>query len=183
MAKVVLVAGGARSGKSEYARRMAETFPAPRVFVATGAVVDDEMRERVRKHREARAGRNWETIEETENLETVLRGARRFNVLLVDCLTLWIGNVMHAATGAGKTVGEEEIARRCRDLLGVCAGLSGTVVFVTGEVGMGVVPEHPVSRRFRDLLGTCNRIMAEGANEATLVVCGLPLHLKKGGPE
>ncbi|MBI5419724.1 MAG: bifunctional adenosylcobinamide kinase/adenosylcobinamide-phosphate guanylyltransferase [Deltaproteobacteria bacterium] len=183
MGRVVLVTGGARSGKSGYARRLAEGIPSPRAFIATGTPFDEETRERIRKHRAERRNAGWETIEEPVDLAGALQDAQGCNVLLVDCLTMWINNLVYGAQVAGREAGEEEIVRRCRELLAVCRGLSGTVVFVTGEVGMGIVPENPVSRNFRDLLGRCGQIMAEGADEVTLLVCGLPLSLKGKGAE
>ena len=177
MGRVVLVTGGARSGKSEYARRHAESLPSPRVFVATCPVLDGEMDERIRKHREARGDGRWETIEEPMNLAKVVQEAREANVLLVDCLTLWVNNLLFEAQTAAGDLGEEEMARRCGEILAVCRAHAGMVIFVTGEVGMGIVPESPVSRRFRDLLGRCNQVMAGGADDVILMVCGLPLQL------
>lgn len=178
MARVTLITGGARSGKSEYARKAAERLPSPRAFIATASPLDGEMRERIREHGEERRDGRWETIEEPVDLAGALRRGRGFNVLLVDCLTMWVNNLVFEAQAAGGRVGEEEIGRRCAELLDVCADLPGTVFFVTGEVGMGIVPENAVSRNFRDLLGRCGQTMAAGADEVTLVVCGLPLRLK-----
>ena len=183
MGRIVLVTGGARSGKSEYARRHAEGLPSPRVFVATCPAIDGEMDERIRKHREARRDAGWETIEEPLDLARAVREARGAGVLLVDCLTLWVGNLLYEAQSLFRDVGEEEVARRCGETLAACRARAGGTIFVTGEVGMGVVPEEPMSRKFRDLLGRCNQVMAEGADETILVVCGLPLKLKGRGME
>ncbi len=181
MAQVILVTGGSRSGKSAYAQKIAEALPGPRAFVATCPMVDDEMRERIRKHQLERQAANWKTLEETVDLTGALRGAREsFKVVLVDCLTLWINNLMYEAQVDGRDITEDDIAHRCRELLAVCAELSDTVIFVTNEVGMGIVPDNPASRLYRDLAGRCNQIMAAGADTVTLVSCGLPLHLKQG---
>jgi adenosylcobinamide kinase/adenosylcobinamide-phosphate guanylyltransferase len=181
MARVILVTGGSRSGKSSYAQRIGEGLDGPRAFVATCPVLDDEMAERVRKHQLERQSSDWKTLEETVDLAGALRGARdSYKVVLVDCLSLWINNLMHEAQVEGEGLTEDDIAHRCRELLDACDELSGTVIFVTNEVGMGIVPDNPASRLFRDLAGRCNQAMAAGADKVTLVSCGLPLHLKKG---
>lgn len=183
MGRIVLVTGGARSGKSEYARRHAERLPSPRVFVATCPAVDGEMDERIRKHRQARRDGGWETIEEPLDLARAVRESGDAGVLLVDCLTLWVNNLLYEAQSASRDVVEAEVARRCGEILAACRARAGETVFVTGEVGMGIVPEEPVSRKFRDLLGRCNQVMAEGADDTIFVVCGLPLKLKGRGVE
>lgn len=180
MARIVLVTGGARSGKSAYALKTAHSLPGPRAFVATCPVIDAEMEQRVRKHRQARCRAGWHTIEETTDLARVLRNAREYRVLLVDCLTLWINNLMHEAAQSGQEVDEEAIAERTRQLIDACAERAGTVLFVANEVGMGIVPENAAARRYRDLAGRCSQIMAEGADVVTLVVCGIPVTLRQG---
>jgi adenosylcobinamide kinase/adenosylcobinamide-phosphate guanylyltransferase len=176
--KHVLITGGSRSGKSVYAQSLAEALPAPRVFVATCPVLDEETRERVRRHQAARAGRGWETIEEQMDLEGALQRAGHAGVVLVDCLTLWINNLMYHAGQQGRDLTEDGIALRSRGLLAVCAAHPGTVIFVTNEVGMSIVPENAVCRRFRDLAGRCNQVIAADAGAVALLVCGLPLLLK-----
>lgn len=141
-------------------------------------MIDEEMRERVRKHQEAREKSQWTVVEETADLSGALQAAGKNQVLLVDCLTLWINNLLYMAKEKGEDLTEEFIAGKCREILRVCAGLSGTIIFVTNEVGMGIVPENPLSRCYRDLVGRCNQIMAEGADTVIFVVSGLPLHLK-----
>lgn len=179
MARVILVTGGSRSGKSDFARRTAEALPGKRAFVATCPVTDEEMALRIQKHREERSLSNWETIEEPVNIADVLRKAPEFDVFIVDCLTLWINNLLYEAAQKGRNLTEDEIARMCRDLLEACSEISGTVIFVTNELGSGIVPESPVARLYRDLVGRCNQIIAREADNVTMVACGLPFNLKE----
>lgn len=179
MAEVILITGGSRSGKSAYAQKIAETLTGPRLFVATCPLIDDEMRERIRKHQKKRQASDWQTIEETVDLAGAVSGGRDYQVMLVDCLTLWVNNLMHEAQREGRDITEEDISHLCRELLAVCAELNSTVIFVTNEVGMGIVPDNPTSRKYRDLAGRCNQIIASGADTVTIVTCGLPLHLKQ----
>ena len=178
MARVILVTGGSRSGKSRHALTLAESLPGPRAFVATCPPLDDEMRERIRKHRAARRDAAWQTIEEPTDLARVLGASAEFEVVLVDCLTLWVGNLMHEADERGEQMGEDEIEQCCRAVLEACAKRSGAVLFVTNEVGMGIVPENALARRFRDLAGRCNQMVAAAADEVILMVCGIPQPLK-----
>jgi adenosylcobinamide kinase/adenosylcobinamide-phosphate guanylyltransferase len=178
VARIVLVTGGCRSGKSVHAQRLAEDLPGPRAFVATCPPVDDEMRARIRRHREDRDASRWHTIEEETDLAGAVRGAQGYGVVLIDCLTLWINNLMYEAEQEGREVEEAEVGRRCRDLLAACAGRPGTVILVTNEVGMGIVPGDPVSRRYRDLVGRCNQAVGVVADEVVLTVCGVPMRVK-----
>lgn len=178
MSKLILVTGGSRGGKSAHAQGLAEALPGPRAFVATCPVIDPEMRERIRRHQLARTSRGWRTIEEPLDLEAAFREARPEPVVLVDCLTLWVNNVMHEAGERGKTVSEAAMARRCKPVLEAARAHGGTVIFVTNEVGMGLVPENPLGRRFRDLAGRVNQIVAAACDEVCLVVCGQPLQIK-----
>lgn len=179
MSRIALVTGGARSGKSAWAQRKAEEWNPPRVYIATCAPQDEEMRARVERHQEMRGGRGWATIEEPIDLAGALqRAAREYPVALVDCLTVWIANCMHEAAQAGTLLSEETVAENCLRVVEAARGFSLAAVFVTGETGLGVVPDNPVARRFRDLLGVCNQTIAAHADEATLLVCGQPLRIK-----
>ncbi|MSS73021.1 MAG: bifunctional adenosylcobinamide kinase/adenosylcobinamide-phosphate guanylyltransferase [Candidatus Latescibacteria bacterium] len=178
MARIVLVTGGCRSGKSAHAQKMAEDLPGRRAFVATCPPLDDEMRARIRRHREARQGSRWQTIEEEIDLAGAVRGAGEYDVVLIDCLTLWVNNLMYEAEQEGRQVDEPEVERRCRDLLAACAERPGTVILVTNEVGMGIVPGDPVSRRYRDLVGRCNQVAGAVADAVVLLVCGVPMRVK-----
>ncbi|TSA48719.1 MAG: bifunctional adenosylcobinamide kinase/adenosylcobinamide-phosphate guanylyltransferase [Deltaproteobacteria bacterium] len=178
MAEIILITGGSRSGKSAFAQKTAEALPGPRAYIATSPVIDPEMEERIRKHREARRGKGWETIEETIDLAGVIRRSVTCRVLLVDCLTLWINNLLYEAEKRGDIFTEEAAVGRCRELIDACGAFGGTVIFVTNEVGMGIVPDNETTRRFRDIAGRCNQEIAAAADTVTLVVSGIPLSLK-----
>ncbi len=178
LGEIILVTGGSRSGKSDYARLRAEAMPGLRAFVATCPVVDDEMAERICRHQREREASQWHTIEETTNLPAFIRQNGQFRIILVDCLTLWINNLMYAAEQAGRQLSEDEFSLICGDFLQACALSEATVLLVTNEVGMGIVPSDPTSRRYRDMVGRCNQIMAQAADEVILVVCGIAIDIK-----
>jgi adenosylcobinamide kinase/adenosylcobinamide-phosphate guanylyltransferase len=178
MAEIILITGGSRSGKSAFAQKTAEALPGPRTYIATCPAIDPETEERIRKHREARRGKGWETIEETVDLAGAVRRAGACRVLLVDCLTLWINNLLYEAEKRGEIFTEEAAVGRCRELVDCCGAFGGTVIFVTNELGMGIVPDNETARRFRDIAGRCNQEIAAAANTVTLVVSGIPLSLK-----
>ncbi len=178
MARIVLVTGGSRSGKSAFAQRIAEAEPPPRLYIATsGRPQDAEMAERVRRHQAAR-GMGWRTAEVTEDLAGVLSSDRAHAVCLVDCLTLWVSNLLLAANG--HEFAEEDVVRHGQAVLNASADRSGLAVFVTNEVGMGIVPDTALGRRFRDLAGRCNQTIAAGADEVYLLVSGIPVRIKPG---
>lgn len=179
MSRIVLATGGARSGKSAWAERRAESMGARRVYIATAAPEDDEMRERIQRHQTLRAGHGWDTIEEPLELAGALsRASADYPVALVDCLTVWIANRMYEAEQAGREVTEECVTEDALCVARAASSVPGGVVFVSGEVGLGIVPDNAAARRFRDLLGVCNQIIAGYADEVTLLVCGQPLRIK-----
>jgi len=178
MGKLILVTGGSRGGKSAYAQQLAEALPGPRAFVATCPVIDPEMSDRILRHQQARSSRDWTTVEEPLDLAWAFERAKDAPVVLLDCLTLWVNNVMYQTEQIGNTVSETEIAELCVPVLKAARAHGGTCIFVTNEVGMGLVPETPLGRRFRDLAGRVNQIIAAACDEVFLVVCGQPLKIK-----
>lgn len=167
MARVSLILGGARSGKS--ARGLELVDSPPRVFVATAEALDDEMAERIRRH-QAERGADWGLAEAPLELAVAVREHAGDGVtLLVDCLTLWISNLMQA----GRDVEADTEA-----LVAVLDAAPGRVVLVSNEVGLGLVPETALGRAFRDAQGRLNRRMAATADHVEFVAAGLPLLLK-----
>jgi adenosylcobinamide kinase / adenosylcobinamide-phosphate guanylyltransferase len=180
MAKVILYTGGARSGKSSLALQRAEEIGSRKLFVATCPVIDGEMTERVERHKLERSGRGWETIEcERELAGLFPTPAEQFQVAIIDCLTLWVNNLLYHAESASATITDDVVTAACTEWLAASDAYHGTLICVTNEVGLGIVPDNPLARRYRDLVGTCNQIIAEKAKEVVLVSCGLPLYLKK----
>jgi adenosyl cobinamide kinase/adenosyl cobinamide phosphate guanylyltransferase len=168
---LTFVLGGARSGKSRYAERLIAALPPPWLYVATAEALDTEMTERIAAHR-ARRGANWRTIEAPRDLAAALSGCGNSPVL-VDCLTLWLSNIMLA---------DADVEAEMAQLETTLAATASPVVLVANEVGLGIVPEHPLGRRFRDLQGVLNQRIAVRADRVILMVAGLPLALKGNLP-
>lgn len=164
-----LVLGGARSGKSAFAEGLVEASGLSPIYLATGRALDDEMKTRIAHHQNRRGG-NWETIEEPVHLaEALAREARSDRAILVDCLTLWITNLMMA---------DADVAERGEALCAGIRDLPGVVVFVSNEVGMGIVPENRMAREFRDHAGFLHQKVAGECQHVYLMAAGLPLKLK-----
>lgn len=169
-ARVTLVLGGARSGKSRFAEGLCRAAGGRRIYVATAEAWDEEMRERVAKHKADRADDGWRTIEETKDLAGVIeREAAPGSVILVDCLTLWLTN--HLLAGS-------DIDREIEALAAAVERQPGRLVLVANEVGYGIVPENKLARAFRDYAGRLNQKLATIAGDVTLVVAGLPVAVK-----
>lgn len=179
MAELILVTGGARSGKSSLALERAEKMVGNRLFVATCPKVDPEMSERVRRHQQEREGRGWVTLEiETDLSDVFSRQNSQYEVILVDCITLWVNNIMYRHEHNTHQVDDEYIGDLCEEWLQATEHFNGTIFCVTNEVGLGIVPDNALARRYRDLVGTCNQLIAKKAKEVILVSCGIPLYLK-----
>ena len=170
---IIFVTGGARSGKSTFAQSRGESIPGRRFFLATAEAFDDEMELRIRRHREQRGDR-WDTREEAVNLGEAIRSARgAYETVLVDCLTVWMSNLMHRYreqyTAASRMV--DEFFRGLEEF-------QGTSIVVSNEVGMGIVPDNQLARDYRDRLGFLNQRAARAADEVYLLCSGIPLKIK-----
>ena len=177
MNRLTLITGGARSGKSGYAQQLAEQYGGPRVFLATSRADDPEMAARIDRHQREREGRNWRTVEEPLDPARALAGIEPEALVLIDCLTLWIANLMQRAHEQGHDLDESGIIREAERLLAAARNRLGPVIMVSNEVGLGIVPDNPLARRYRDLVGRCNQVVAAGADQVFLVSCGLALPL------
>ena len=166
---LILLIGGARSGKSELALRLAAEQSSPVVFVATAQAGDAEMAERIAVHRQERPA-DWRTIEEPLLLRDTIESVERDSCLVVDCLTLWTANAL-------ELLGAAEAEAQAGAAAAAATVRTGLAVVVTNEVGLGIVPDNPLGRSYRDLLGRVNTIWAEAADQAYLLVAGRALAL------
>ncbi|MCI4589355.1 bifunctional adenosylcobinamide kinase/adenosylcobinamide-phosphate guanylyltransferase [Sphingobium sp. BYY-5] len=165
----LFVLGGARSGKSRYAQQRAETIEGHPCFVATAQAYDDEMRRRIAQHQADRDHR-WRTVEAPVDLpEAIATLDSPDSVVLVDCLTLWLSNLL---------LMDADIPAACARLTQSVSRFSGHLILVANEVGLGIVPDNALARRFRDDAGRLNQSIAAMADEVMLVTAGLPLRLK-----
>lgn len=167
IASVTLVLGGARSGKSKHAESIITALPAPWVYVATAQALDDEMRDRISAHR-ARRGAGWKTLEVPIDLAGAIATAGRRPVL-VDCLTLWLSNLLLAGHDLAAATAALESVLEARD---------APTVLVANEVGLGIVPDNTLARDFRDQAGRLNQHLAARAGSVVFLVAGLPMRLK-----
>jgi adenosyl cobinamide kinase/adenosyl cobinamide phosphate guanylyltransferase len=168
---LVLLIGGARSGKSELALRLAREQTAPVVFLATGAAGDDEMTARIDQHRRERPP-TWQTIEEPLQLRETLETIDEKSCVIVDCLTLWAANAL-------ERLGAADAETHAGAAAATAAARSGLTIVVSNEVGLGLVPDNPLGRSYRDLLGRVNTLWANAAERTYLLVAGRPLPLMR----
>ena len=172
MKEIVFVTGGCRSGKSRFALDHANRHFKDKVFVATAEALDDEMKGRIQRHRKER-GPEWTTVEERIALPEKLASlGENHQVVLIDCLTLWITNLLVAGEG------ETEILSRAEALVAAIREIRQSVIVVSNEVGSGIVPENRMARVFRDLSGLINQKMAACADVVVFTVSGLPQVIK-----
>lgn len=167
MGKIILITGGARSGKSSFAEILAKkSGTRRRFFVATGQAFDKEMQKRIARHKKQR-GKYWKTIEEPRDVSMVLSKLHK-GVVVIDCVTLWVSN--HNG----------DIRKEIRDTLRIAKKSGFSTIIVTNEVGSGIVPENKLARRYRDTLGKVNQIIAKEADIVYLMCSGIPIQIKGG---
>jgi len=168
--RTVFVIGGARSGKSSFALEKAGSFPGKKAYIATAEPLDDEMKERIQRHKIERGG-GWETFEEPIKMVRVLKEmGTSYNSAVIDCLTLWLSNLILGAEDPEGEIGAFLSALR--------DSAHPPLFVVSNEVGMGIVPDNALSRKFRDLAGHLNRKVADIADEVYLVTAGIPVRIK-----
>jgi adenosylcobinamide kinase/adenosylcobinamide-phosphate guanylyltransferase len=171
--RVILVGGGARSGKSDLALALARRLGPRRLFLATAQPGDDEMRDRISRHRRTR-GDDFRTLEEPLAVPEVLREAVGHDVVVIDCLTLWLANLLYDGRGP------DAVLRHVEELADVLSGRRMHAIVVSNEVGLGLVPETPLGRTFRDVAGLAHQRLAALADEVYFGALGLMLRLKPG---
>ncbi len=209
--KLIFVTGGARSGKSAFALEMANSIGNKKCYLATAQALDSEMEDRITKHKTER-GDGWDCVEEPmQVVEKIQELKGRYDLILFDCLTLWLSNLMHSNPFPSPLEGEacpesRSLLRQAQDerhrrgqglkevlalegcegglkkevnsLISACKASESTVIVVSNEVGLGIVPDNALARRFRDLAGTANQLFAKAADEAYFVLSGIPMKLK-----
>jgi len=172
----ILVIGGCRSGKSSHALKLAEGMGRRRTFLATCNPMDDEMQDRVDRHRRARSP-SWETLEVPVDLaEAITTRSPLTEVLLVDCLTLWLSNLLM------QTQALERLRQRIDEVAKAVRAAPSAVVLVSNEVGAGIVPENRLARLYRDLAGWANQAVAASCNRVVWTVAGIPVTIKPPAP-
>jgi adenosylcobinamide kinase/adenosylcobinamide-phosphate guanylyltransferase len=177
MSRTIFITGGARSGKSAFAEKLVREFGAPLGYLATAQTLDSEMDDRVRRHLERR-GDQWQTIEEPIHLSQALaRCDGQYQAVLVDCITLWLSNMLLKYEQSGEDI-EARILEDVQRLKTTLHGMVTPVIIVSNEVGMGIVPENSLARLFRDIAGKTNQVLAAAADEMHVVISGIPLKLK-----
>ena len=193
MGKLILILGGARSGKSRFAGNLACKFSKKIIYIAAAQALDEEMIQRIAKHKKNRS-KNWKTIEEPKDLERIKRlltksesGVKRSlpegdKVILFECLTLWVSNFMHEDTKGlrvkGQGLREKEIIDKIKNFIKFLRKEKKTSIFVSNEVGCGIVPDNSSARDFRDIQGRVNQLVAELADEVYFVVAGIGVKIK-----
>ena len=190
--RLILILGGARSGKSAFAERLAASSGQPVAFIATATASDNEMRARIARHRASRP-RDWHTLEEPLDLASAVRQASELaDVLLLDCITLWLGNVLLQESGhpekdneaefhTASKLFDERALKEIEALLAVVKSLAPrkTLIAVTNEVGLGIVPAYPLGILYRDTLGYVNQRLAQAADRVYLMVAGIAIDIKR----
>lgn len=172
MGKIIFILGGARSGKSTYAVKLAKRLDQKIAFIATCLPLDKEMRKRIKIHKKNRPSR-WQTFEAGEDIATLLKDVGpKFNTLIIDCLTLFISGLLSIG------LDDKVIEERVNKMLEILKSKKCKSIIVSNEVGLGIVPKNRLGRRFRDLAGRINQIVAEKSDEVFFLVSGIPWRIK-----
>ena len=170
--KIYFITGGARSGKSFFAENLAKDLAGKRAYIATAQALDPEMAAKIEKHRRDRDN-VWDTYEEPLAVAELLRKlSNRYQVILLDCLTLWLSNVM------AHTDGDDAVTARSQELAAAISNFDGSCIVVSNEVGLGIVPDNPLARKFRDFAGMLNQKIARAADEVYFTAAGIPVKIK-----
>jgi adenosylcobinamide kinase/adenosylcobinamide-phosphate guanylyltransferase len=170
--KIVFITGGARSGKSAFAEKLAGELAGKRAYLATAQALDPEMAARIEKHRKDRSVA-WDTYEEPLAVAELLKKlSGRYAVVLLDCLTLWLSNVM------AHTEGDGVVSLRSDELVAAINDFKGACIIVSNEVGLGIVPDNALARRYRDLAGILNQRVAQTADDVYFTAAGIPVKIK-----
>lgn len=178
--KLILVCGGSRSGKSKFAEKLASDLGGQVIYIATSQILDEEMEHRAAAHRLRRPA-HWETVEEPMKVaETVRARGEKGKVILIDCLTLFLTNLLleEDMQRADTQKREELILAKVEELAATARKTAASVIVVTNEVGMGIVPDTPLGREFRDIEGKANQVMARYADEVYFTLLGIPVELR-----
>lgn len=180
MGKIILVTGGARSGKSQFAEKLALKLGKNRAaYIATAQIFDEEMAHRVKVHQERR-GAEWKTFEAPFDADKIiLQAAKNFDVILFDCVTIYLSNFLCNANLDDEEKFFADFKNLIENLISAAKNSNATVIFVSNEVGAGIVPENKLARKFRDLAGLANQTIAAEAEKVFLTVAGLAVDLKK----
>jgi len=169
--KIILVLGGARSGKSDFACKLAASISSRVIYIATAQAKDDEMYRRISKHKIKRS-KNWRTIEEPLNPASIIQRLPKARVILLDCLTLLVSNLLLADKS------HQDIYKQARTLIKTARFKKDILIVVSNEVGMGIVPDNALARDFRDAAGKVNQLVAKATDEVYLMLSGIPLRIK-----
>lgn len=173
MGKLTFVLGGARSGKSTFVLNLAKKYKKV-AFIATGQALDREMKKRILLHKKARPI-HWQTFEEDKEITSVLQKiGDNFDCVIIDCLTLWLSNLMLAGFN------QDKIEEKISEALSMIKKIKGKVIIISNEVGLGIVPVNKLARRFRDIAGKANQIVCRKASEVFFMVSALAMKIKKG---
>ncbi|HZK53912.1 MAG TPA: bifunctional adenosylcobinamide kinase/adenosylcobinamide-phosphate guanylyltransferase [Desulfosporosinus sp.] len=186
MSQFTFITGGARSGKSRFAELLAAHTKRPVIYIATAQILDGEMALRVKKHQQQRPS-TWRLIEEPRNiLDTLLKLKDEDGIILLDCVTLWLTNLLLEGyvqddhDCLNNTL-EPQILKSVQEVAQLARDIKPKVIFVSNEVGQGIVPENALARAYRDLAGRSNQILARSADQVYMVVAGIPMELKHSG--